>query len=326
MKLEIIFIDNASNDETIKYLMSLTANKNVKVIFNKRNLGFPVAVNQGIQIAHGQFILIANNDIVFTEGWLERIMEIAESDTEIGIVGPVSNEVSGAQKDPNANYKSLEEMHKYALQVNEKYKNEMLPFPRVAFLCTLIKKELIDKIGGLDERFTPGNYEDDDFCLRAQLAGFNTIIAKDVFIHHYGSKSFKANGEKKYSDILKTNRQKFIDKWGADPDEIWVKRKEFNHTRSLFISIDNDEFTKRFERASNYIKDKEYDHALSELEAALDVYETSGSAPKLISKEDLLNLTANISLVNNNNEAAKKYFEESLTLYLFSGYLSSSGS
>jgi GT2 family glycosyltransferase/glycosyltransferase involved in cell wall biosynthesis len=200
---EIILIDNASSDET------KTAFKNeinyVRYFRNQTNLGFPTAVNQGITQAIGKYILILNNDTILTENLIERMIEVAESDEKIGLVGPLSNEVSGLQKDENANYNSIEEMFRYAEQLKEKNKGQIFHFPRVAFLCTLIKKEVIEKIGGLDERFSPGNYEDDDFCLRAQFVGFKTVIIKDAFIHHFGSKSFKADGIKAYSDRLETN-------------------------------------------------------------------------------------------------------------------------
>ena len=312
---EIIFIDNASTDKTKEYLKSISTNsKNIKVIFNDLNLGFPAAVNQGIQAAKGKYIVIANNDIVFTEGWLERLIEVAESDNKIGIVGPISNEVSGVQIDKEANYKTINEMHLYAKVVKGKNKESVFEFPRVAFLCTLIKREVIDKIGGLDERFTPGNFEDDDFCLRAQLANYKTVIAQDVFIHHYGSKSFKADGEKKYFERLKINHKIFVKKWDADPDEIWLKQKSFNHNRSLFISINTDEFVKHFERAKNYITDKEFDLALNELELSIEKFDSSEKADLTISIEDLFILTANISLVLKNLEKAKSHFEEALKL------------
>lgn len=314
VKYELILVDNASDLETRKYLESLTQLNNIHVVWNNENYGFPIAINQGIQLSKGRFVLIANNDIVFTNSSLERLIEVADSDTAIGIVGPISNQVSGVQKDLDANYEKIEQMPLYAELIRSKNKNEILPFPRVAFLCTLIKKELIDKIGGLDERFSPGNYEDDDFCLRAQLAGYKTAVAKDVFIHHYGSKSFKADGKNKYSEILKINRQKFVSKWGADPEEIWIKSKNFNHQHSLHISINEDEFVKRFERASNFIKDKEFDQAQEELNRAINSYESSEKSTSLISKENLLVLSANISLINNDKTIARFFFEEALKM------------
>lgn len=313
--VELVIVDNNSLDSTKEYLKGLEKQKrNFRIILNNENLGFPKAVNQGIQAASGKYILIANNDIVVTEGWLERLIEVAESDSKTGIVGPISNEVSGVQKDKDANYESIDEMYRYANTVKEKNKNKVIQFPRVAFLCTLIKREVIDRIGGLDERFSPGNFEDDDFCLRAQLAGYKTIIAQDVFIHHYGSKSFKAEGEKKYIERLKTNQKVFVKKWGADPDEIWLKQKAFKHKRTLFISINNDEFLKYFEQAQNNIQDKEYDLALIKLELALEKFDVSEKASSTISKEDLFILAANISLILKDPEKAKSYFESTLKI------------
>jgi GT2 family glycosyltransferase len=309
---EIIIIDNASSDETLNQLFKHYPE--IRLITNNKNLGFPEAVNQGIKTAIGDYILLLNNDTEVTEDWLYYLLKVAKNETSIGIVGPISNEVSGVQIDKEANYKTIDEMHLYAASVKEKNKNKILQFPRVAFLCTLIKREVINKIGGLDERFSPGNFEDDDFCLRAQLAGYKTVIAQDVFIHHYGSKSFKADGEKKYIERLKTNHKIFVNKWSADPDEIWLKQKPFNHAKSLFISIDKDEFIKSFERAQNNIKDKEFDLALNKLELSIENYDSSGKAYSIISKEDLLLLSANVSLIIKDLEKAKTYFEEVLTL------------
>lgn len=309
---EIILVDNNSGDDTVRNIKKDFPE--VRLIENNQNIGFPKAVNQAIQNTIGDYILLLNNDTIVTQGWLERLIEVAESDNSIGIVGPISNEVSGVQKDIEANYKTIDEMHLYATSVREKNKNKIIQFPRVAFLCTLIKKEVIDKIGGLDERFSPGNFEDDDFCLRAQLAGYKTVIAHDVFIHHYGSKSFKADGEKKYIERLKTNHKIFVDKWGADPDQIWIQKKSFNHNKSLFISVNQDEFIKCFERAQKNIEDKEYDYAFSQLQKACLEFENSGKAVSIISKVDLFLLTANVALIVKDLESAKQYFEEALKL------------
>ncbi len=312
---ELIVIVNNKKDGTKEYLQNIYSTfKNLKIISNDENQGFPRSVNQGIGESTSDFVLILNNDIVVTKYWLENLLDVANKNNFIGIVGPISNEVSGVQKDKGANYKTIDGMHLYADSVREKNKNMIIQFPRVAFLCTLIKRELIGKIGGLDERFSPGNFEDDDFCLRAQLAGYKTVIAQNVFIHHYGSKSFKADGEIKYIERLKTNHKIFVDKWGADADEIWLRNKSFNHQRSLFVSIEKDEFVKRFERAQKNIEDKEYDFALSELELAIDNFEFSNKALSIISKADLFILTANISLIVKDLEKAKTNFEEALKL------------
>jgi len=305
--LEIIAIDNASTDGTHDYFKKEV--NYVRYFRNKENIGFPAAVNQGINKALGNYILILNNDTILTENLVERLIEVAKSDSQIGIVGPISNEVSGLQKDKNANYTSIEEMHKYADEVQQKNKGEILFFPRVAFLCTLIKREVIDKIGGLDERFSPGNYEDDDFCLRAQLAGYKTVIAKDVFIHHYGSKSFKANGEKAYAERLMKNQKIFVEKWGATPDEIWLQNKTIR-PHQIFYPIDEDKFLQFFKRVKVHLADNEIQLAQDSIEQAINFY-SEGSA-KIISKTSLLNLAGNLFLASNDFDKAQYYFEQEL--------------
>ncbi len=267
LNYEIIIVDNGSGDSTIDNLKNY---HNLKVVTNKNNLGFPKAVNQGLKVATGEYIVIANNDIVVTKNWLERMIEIAESDSLIGIVAPVSNSVSGVQLDKNAEYSSIEEMHKYAGKIRKNNKGKIYEFPRVAFLCTLIKREVIEKIGGLDERFSPGNYEDDDFCLRAQLAGFKTIIAQDVFIHHYGSKSFKADGNEKYQKLLGINRRKFVDKWDATPDDIWLHNVKPKNT-PLYLPLEDQQMQIVFKLAMQAINEECYEDADKYLDECLNL-------------------------------------------------------
>ncbi|MEW6507364.1 MAG: glycosyltransferase [Bacteroidota bacterium] len=309
-KVELIIVDNASTDGTAEFLSSYKNEKiNPVLIRNDENLGFPAAVNKGIELSKGNFIVIANNDIIFSDNWLKRMIEVAESDNKIGLVGPISNEVSGLQRDENANYKTLEEMMLYTESVSKRNKNKVLNFPRLAFLCTLIKREVIEKIGGLDERFSPGNYEDDDYCLRAQLAGYKAVIAKDVFIHHFGSKSFIADGNESYRTRLEINREIFAAKWGGTPEEIWLQNKSVN-PRQYFYPINKNPFIKYFERTKVHIEDNELEIAEKSIYQSLNNFDYTNS---LITYTDLLNLAGNISLANNNLETAAAYFEKELT-------------
>lgn len=304
----IIIVDNASRDNTRNYLHTL---QGTEIILNNINYGFPAACNQGIRGVHDEYVLILNNDTIVTEGWLERLIEVAESDPQIGLVGPISNEVSGLQKDENAKYNSIEEMHSYAAGVAEKNKDEILNFPRIAFLCTLIKKEVIEKIGGLDERFSPGNYEDDDFCLRAQLAGYKTVIAKDVFIHHFGSKSFKANGLDAYKKRLEINKQIFIEKWGVTPDELWLKNNPIKE-HSIVYPINKNLFKQYFDRTQIHLHEKELELAKSSVQKAVENFREGDAV--VITFDELCNIAGNIHLAVNDIEKAKEYFEQELNV------------
>jgi GT2 family glycosyltransferase len=307
---EIIVVDNNSSDQTVKLIKKEFPE--VTLIENKQNLGFPKAVNQGILEAQGDYVLLANNDIVLTEGWLERMVEIASAHPEVGIVGPISNSVSGRQLDKDAKYESINDMHKYAGKVRKKNKGQFFQFPRVAFLCTLIKKEVIDKIGGLDERYSPGNFEDDDFCLRVQMAGYKTVIATDVFIHHYGSVSFKAEGDEKYAKRIEINKQKFISKWGADPEEIWIKGNK-PIKREIKFSINSDLFTQHFERAFANIDENDHNSAIENFEIAISNFKSSERKGfENLSLDEIIVILGNLYFATNDLEKAKTTFESAL--------------
>lgn len=300
-KHELIFVDNASTDGSMKYLEGLqTKYKNVKLIKNETNLGFPKAVNQGIKAAEGDYVLIANNDIHVTEGWLSSLTSKIELKNEYGIAGPISNKVSGFQIDKNAKYETDAQMIKYAQSLRKTNKDKFFEFPRVAFLCTLIKKEVIDKVGGLDERFTPGNYEDDDYCLRAQKAGYKTLIVQDSFVHHYGSKSFTADGMQKYAERLRVNRDIFVDKWGGDPDEIWIKGKSVKD-RNYYYPLSSNNGEEAYKRAKILFEDGDYDWSKNELQKAFENC-TNGHLEKCYELAALIDAETGGESSNNFNE------------------------
>jgi len=224
---ELIIIDNNSTDGTVEWLKELRNEMYIKdgyihtIISNTENKGFPAAVNQGIKIAVGNFICILNNDIIVTDGWLENMLRYFEADKEIGIVGPLSTNISGRQLDQDFNYdvelgneRHYELIKNHAKKIHENNFGEVLFFDRVIGHI-VIKRAVIDALGGYDERFSPGNYEDDDLCLRSRLAGFKSCIAQDVFVYHFKSKTFSKEPEK-YRELLATNHMKFINKWGID--------------------------------------------------------------------------------------------------------------
>lgn len=76
----------------------------------------------------------------------------------------------------------------------------------------LIKREVINKIDIFDERFTPGNFEDDDLCIRIIEAKYKLMVCRDSFIHNLGSESFDKDYSK-INDVLRANAQKFEEKW-----------------------------------------------------------------------------------------------------------------
>ena len=239
---ELILVDNGSTDGTVAYLEGLVKAANGhrhKLICNKDNLGFAKGSNQGIEQASGDYILLLNNDVIVTAGWLERMLACFERDSSAGIVGPCSNRVSGPQLDLEANYNTVAEMQEYAQKFSCKNKGRVLESPKLVGFCLLIKREVLDKIGLLDERFGSGNFEDDDLCLRARQAGYKCLIARDVFIHHFGGRSFKGNSIDRW-DHYEKNLGLFVEKWGLKGPDKKESLEKLGIPRRVYASYYND--------------------------------------------------------------------------------------
>ncbi len=213
---EIIFVDNGSTDGTVKWLTKLVQeNDNYRLIENKQNLGFAKGCNQGIETSNGENILLLNNDVVVAKDWLSGLLECLKHAPDAGIVGPMTNNISGPQQINDDSYRSVDFLEKYAVQFLEKYLHRRIPFRRVVGFCMLFQRGLAEKIGLLDENFGTGNFEDDDFCLRAALAGYKNYIAGDIFIHHYGSRSFIGN-KINYGAAISDNKKIIDKKWALN--------------------------------------------------------------------------------------------------------------
>lgn len=210
--IKTIVIDNNSSDGTQKYLQSLP---HILTIENTHNLGFSAGFNSSLHSITTPYFVIANNDIIFTSNWLKLLISAMHQDKELGIVGVTSNNISGVQKAEAPPYVNNTELNLAALALSKKNDGHLQFHPRIVFICVLLKTELLQKIGPLDERYGLGNFEDDDYCLRAILAGYKTAFTRAVYIHHYGSRSFSENNVD-YKALMRKNAQIFINKWGQD--------------------------------------------------------------------------------------------------------------
>jgi GT2 family glycosyltransferase/Flp pilus assembly protein TadD len=210
---EIIFIDNGSTDGTVAWLKEIRAcNDSYSLIENGENRGFAAGCNQGIEAARGEYVLLLNNDVVVTKDWLAGLLECLHASPDAGVVGPMTNNISGIQQLPDAHYSSPAELDAFAAKFRHNNRHRRIPYRRIVGFCMLFRKTLSNEIGLLDEGFGTGNFEDDDFCLRAAIAGYRNVIAGDVFIHHVGSASFRGNNLDYISSLSDTGAY-FRDKW-----------------------------------------------------------------------------------------------------------------
>ncbi len=209
---EIIIVDNASTDGLREYLRALQQERNtVRIILNSFNEGFAAANNRGIRESRGEFLILLNNDTIVTRGWITGLVSHLRN-PEVGLVGPVTNSVGNEAK-INVEYTDISDLDLFAGSYAKAHCGRWFEIPVLAMFCLALRKETADKIGPLDERFSVGMFEDDDYSLRAKKAGLKVICAEDVFIHHFGGATFSSLPRAEYFRIFEENKTKFEQKW-----------------------------------------------------------------------------------------------------------------
>ena len=209
---EIIVVDNGSDEPTLRVLESLAAEHGVRVVLNGRNRGFGGGMNVGMAHARGDVVVILNNDVIVTEGWLEDMIGALEARRTVGCTAPRSNVVASEQI-LAVPYKDDVAMHRFAAERRRALRGRGYVAHRVVGFCLCIDRAVIDEVGGFDPRYGLGNFEDDDLAVRIRAAGWGIFVCDDVFIHHFGSVSFKANALD-HRAHMERNWRAFSEKWG----------------------------------------------------------------------------------------------------------------
>jgi GT2 family glycosyltransferase/Flp pilus assembly protein TadD len=217
-RYELILVDNGSTDNTPAFLDSIRTREgpeSVTILRNAENRGYAAGCNQGLQAAHGRWLVLLNNDTVLTPGWLEGLIVPAMLRwPRVGLVGPASNGVPRPQHVPAGYGPDLDGLAEFARQRRVQERGRVLAHPRLSGFCLLLPREVLAKVGPLDERYQWGFFEDDDFCFRVADAGFQLLIAKDVYVHHEVSVTIKGLGLDARR-MLEENFGRFVAKWGT---------------------------------------------------------------------------------------------------------------
>jgi GT2 family glycosyltransferase len=209
---EVIIVDNGSGPDTLKALATID-DPHVRIIYNKTNRGFSGGNNDGIAHARGDFVILLNNDVIVTPGWTQGLIDAFRRIPGLGISAPRSNLVAGDQQVNDAGYRDEAEMQAFAVERRRVFEGTGYITDRAIGFCWCISREVLDLVGGLDEGYAIGNFEDDDYCMRVRSAGYLIYVCNDVFIHHFGSRSFAANNVD-YAATMNTNWERFAKKWG----------------------------------------------------------------------------------------------------------------
>ncbi len=205
---EIVVVDNGSTDGSAEWLAQ---QPDIVFVRNADNAGAPRARNQALAKARGEYVVFLDNDVMTTDGWLRRLLFHAEVDGKSGCVGPITDRAGHMQEVPYSGTSSVEDVERFAAERAGAHPRKFRFQTLMTSFCMLVRREVVDEIGGFDERFSPWGFEDDDFSMRAALAGFRNRVALDVFVRHehYGS----AQKSEAHSKLLARNWSRFAEKW-----------------------------------------------------------------------------------------------------------------
>jgi len=214
----LILVDNGSKPEVADWARQL--GPTVTFIRNQRNEGFSFACNQGLAAgAEGaEWLVVMNNDVIVTDGWLSEMLAVARSDASIGMVGPRTNRASGPQQVDAVGYRAEDvaddrtALSAFAREWARENAGRHQRLSRLVGLCVLLRRDLVERVGGFDTCFWLGNFEDDDLCLRTIRAGFELVVAHGAFVHHHGSSTWKEE-RLDYARLMHDNWRWFRHKW-----------------------------------------------------------------------------------------------------------------
>ena len=186
---EIIVIDNESK----KAIKLQRKQPNIKIIRNRENIGFWSALDQGALLARGEYLLLANTDILFAPKSIEKMVIRIKSDGKIGIVAPqilgpdniiisVRSELSML---PRNKFFS-----RYKMPDVNSTKEQFVDI--VDGVCILIPKHLFEKVKGFDKRLFLF-FKKRDLCIKVRKAGYKNLYYPDSKILHFGARSFQKN-------------------------------------------------------------------------------------------------------------------------------------
>jgi len=207
--IEIVAVDNGSNDGSAAWL---AAQPDVRLVRNANNLGAPRARNQALALCRGAWVAFLDNDVFVPPGWLGRALYHGAADPGVGAIPLVANRASKHQQVPYAGGSDAASIARAAEERFGTFARRGLDCELFTSLAVLVRREVLERIGGFDERFSPWGFEDDDLALRVRCGGWRNRVALDTFVFHAPYPD--AAKHRRHARWLHENWRRFALKWG----------------------------------------------------------------------------------------------------------------
>lgn len=191
---ELIIVDNGSEPQAATYATEAAD----LVVLNERNLGFAAGMNSGIGLARAPYIAFVNNDTILPEGWDSKLIESLTSDPNFAIAVPAVTNAGSPLTVRSATQDSL----------------TVLPLFKAtpSGVLFLTHTSIIRDLGGWDDRYPYGSYEDVDLCFQVWANDLDIVFDERVLVAHT-SKGTALSKLGDYESRWETNQRLFLDKW-----------------------------------------------------------------------------------------------------------------
>ncbi len=208
---ELIIVDNGSGGNAARELAAIKRRSPapVRIIRNAENRFFGPANNQGLAASKSPFVLFLNADTIVTKGWLPAQLSALRSNPRLGMVGPMTNSAVGLQLVNGACRDTAKLSGWFSAWLKGRSPDVRL-VPWIIGFCVLMPRALAASLGGFDELYGPGGYEDYDLCLKTRLAGYEIGIASSAYVHHLGGMGYSGMN---YDEMRKSNGELYRGKW-----------------------------------------------------------------------------------------------------------------
>ncbi|MCI0416656.1 glycosyltransferase, partial [bacterium] len=235
---ELIIINNGSTDGTEEYLDSLLPQSTkVKIQHNRENSGFVNACNQGAELAAGDYLVFLNNDTLPRSGWLEALVNTAETMPGAGAVGAKLLYPDGVLQEAGSLVFSDSTPWNYGKgdDPEKPEYNYIRETPYCSAACLLIRRDLFHEIGGFDGRYSPAYWEDVDLAFEVRKRGLKVVYQPLANVIHFEGITGGTNIHSGYKQYQVRNKEIFREKWA---DEL-KRQPGFDRNKLKSASIQN---------------------------------------------------------------------------------------
>jgi len=212
---ETIVVDDASTDKISSQLSHVSG---VTIVRLNRNRGFAGAVNAGLEVARGRFVVLLNNDTVVRPGWLDALVDTAEESSDVGVVGAKLVHPDGRLREAGGII--WQDGSRWSYGHDQDASDPAYNFRRdvdyCSDACILVRRDLLDGVGGLDNRFSPGFYEDADLAFSARKFGYRVVYQPLATVVQTESASRNTNMSSGIESHPALNLEAFRTKWHSE--------------------------------------------------------------------------------------------------------------